>query len=216
METTMETGSEIPRASIGEPHFEEDWTVQEARPVIPLEEIKAARHRKFAFRLVGAFAIAVILGAITALVSIRLKQTPSVPTEEAVAIADDKPAVPTPNKTSEAETEVAELDDQPAAEEEKPAAEEERPAAEEEKPVVLSERKSAAPPVKPVRQIKTKPEPAAEVDLDNTPEPRPILVDQWEERRARRVMRRERQERRAQRNRDLIRIEELFEGKRPN
>jgi hypothetical protein len=59
METGMETGSEIPRLSIDEPHFDEDWTLREARPVVPLETIESSRHRRLVLRLTGAFVVAV-------------------------------------------------------------------------------------------------------------------------------------------------------------
>jgi hypothetical protein len=209
MERSMETGSEIPRPSIGEPHFEEDWTLREARPVIPLETIEAAKHRGFAFRLVGAFAVAVLLGAITALVSIRMKQTPAITQEGAVAIADDKPSL-VPEETLDPEsTAVTDLDDQPLAEEETRSSQS----------VTLAQPKAVARPIKPIHEVKTKsePEPLPKPEVNNNAtQPRPVLVDQWEERRMRRVLKRERRERRAQRNRDLMRIDELFEGHRPN
>ncbi len=201
MENSMETGSEIPRPLIGEPHFDEDWTIQEARAVVPLETIEAAKHRRLAFRLVGAFALAVLLGAVTAIVSIRLRQAPAAAANESVAITDDKR-----EETVESEsTDVTDLDDQPIDEEETESLQ----------PVTLKQPKSERP-TKPIHEVKTQFEPEPEPEPEVNTAPQPVLVDQWEERRLRRVQRRERRERRSQRNRDLTRIDELFEGRRPN
>jgi len=54
-----------------EPHFNDEQTLLSARRVVPLEKIEAkARHRRQWF-LGGAFAIAMVLGAASALVATR-------------------------------------------------------------------------------------------------------------------------------------------------
>ena len=56
-----------------QPNFDDERTVQSARPVVPLEKINAKlRHRKQWF-LGGAFAVALMLGAATALLASYLK-----------------------------------------------------------------------------------------------------------------------------------------------
>ena len=204
METGMETGSEIPRPLIGEPHFEENWTLEEARPVVPLETIEASKHRRLAFRLLGAFAIAVLLGAVAALVSIRLKQSPTIANDQTIAIVDDAPSAKPADSLEPESAEVPELEDSPVADDESS------------KRVALAQPKSVFRPVKTVHEVKTKSDPEPEPQVDNSTKPEPILVDQWEERRLRRVWKRERREKRSQRNRDLMRIDELFEGRRPH
>ena len=58
---------------VSPPHFDDELTVLTARPVVPLEEINAkVRHRRRWF-LGGAFAIAMLLGAASALVSSYFK-----------------------------------------------------------------------------------------------------------------------------------------------
>lgn len=179
-----------------EPHFDDERTVLTARRVVPLEKIEAkARHRRQWF-LGGAFAIAMILGAASALVAsyVKLRNAPQPVTEavvepevtpEPVAVAESSPsATPTP------EEQVAET----------------------------------TPPVTPRKEPKhrTVPvlEPAEDRDVRQASEEEElqqvrdaVLYDEWQERRARRV---ERQRRRADRynHRDLSNLDEIFEGRR--
>src|ERR1051325_11579479 len=56
-----------------EPHFDDERTLLSARPVVPLERIEAkVRHRRHWF-LGGAFAVAMMLGAASALLASYLK-----------------------------------------------------------------------------------------------------------------------------------------------
>src|SRR5688572_33203531 len=58
---------------VQQPHFDDERTVQSAQPVVPLEQINAkVRHRRH-WVLGGAFAIAMMLGAASALVASYLK-----------------------------------------------------------------------------------------------------------------------------------------------
>ena len=69
-----------------EPHFDDERTLMSARPVVPLEKIEAkARHRRQWF-LGGAFAIAMMLGAASALVAsyMKLRNVPQTATELSV------------------------------------------------------------------------------------------------------------------------------------
>ena len=65
-----------------EPHFDDERTLLAARRVVPLEKIeKKARHRRQWF-LGGAFALAMMLGAASALVAsyLKLRQQPQTAT----------------------------------------------------------------------------------------------------------------------------------------
>ena len=182
-----------------EPHFDDERTVLTARRVVPLEKIEAkARHRRQWF-LGGAFAIAMILGAASALVAsyVKLRNAPQPVTEavvepevtpEPVAVAESSPsATPTP------EEQVAETTP----------------------PVTPSkEPKHRTVPASPIL------EPAEDRDVRQASEEEQlqqvrdaVLYDEWQERRARRV---ERQRRRADRynHRDLSNLDEIFEGRR--
>src|SRR5829696_504659 len=69
-----------------EPHFDDERTLIAARPVVPLETIEwKARHRRRWF-LGGAFAIAMMLGAASALVAsyLKLRNVPQTATELSV------------------------------------------------------------------------------------------------------------------------------------
>ena len=167
-----------------QPHFDDEITTLTARPVIPLEEIDArTKHRRRWF-LGGAFAIAMLLGAASALLSAYLKLR-NVPDPEIQSLSVSEPVVESALPTVE----------------------------------IVPER----PQPRPKNRDKTDqtarvPEPAIEAReprLSEEEELRRIrdavLVEQWQERRARRVANRER--RRAQhRDRDLSNIDEIFEG----
>src|SRR5438045_6677822 len=63
----------------GQPHFDDERTILSARPVVPLAKIKArVRHRRH-WILGSAFAVAMMLGAASALIAsyLRLRATPS-------------------------------------------------------------------------------------------------------------------------------------------
>src|SRR4026209_1995932 len=69
-----------------EPHFNDEQTLLSARRVVPLETIEAkARHRRQWF-LGGAFALAMMLGAASALVAsyLKLRNAPQTATELSV------------------------------------------------------------------------------------------------------------------------------------
>ena len=179
------------------PHFDDERTVLSARPVVPLEKINAkVRHRRQWF-LGGAFAIAMMLGAASALVAsyLKLRNTATPVAEGAVsseplAVAESVPV-------------------------ESPVIEET------EQPVPVESPKKTAPPVKrstvakPVDELyessPTKKVNEAE-DLDRIRDA--VLYDEWQERRARRAERRERRRLDRYNHRDLSNLDEIFEGRR--
>ena len=167
---------------VEQPHFDDERTVLSARPVVPLEVVEAkVKHRRRWF-LGGAFAIAMFLGAASALISAYFKlrnqpeaeiQSVSVsslpeptPELETIAVVPER-AKPRPRNLDK----TVRRNDQPRVNQPR-----------------LSEDEA-------LRQIRNS-----------------VLIDQWEERRARRVERRE--PRRAQHHdRDLSNIDEIFEGR---
>ena len=175
------------------PHFDDERTVQSARPVVPLEQINAkVRHRRH-WLLGGAFAIAMMLGAASALVASYLKLRSTAPP---VAEAE---IMPEP---------VAVAEDVPAA------------IVEESVPVPVESPKAAAPPKRTTvaKQIDELYEPSPkrkvseEEDLDRIRDA--VLYDEWQERRARRAERRERRRLDRYNHRDLSNLDEIFEGRR--
>src|SRR5215217_6949045 len=72
-----------PNPSMPSPHFDDERTVLSARPVVPLEKIETkVRHRR-QWLLGGAFAIAMLLGAASALLGAywKLRSAPEAATE---------------------------------------------------------------------------------------------------------------------------------------
>jgi hypothetical protein len=175
-----------------QPHFDDERTVLSAQPVVPLERLEAkVKHRRRWF-LGSAFAVAMLLGAASALVSayfkLRAAPDPEIQTLSVLPISEPTPetVLPTP--------------------EEQPSVTPKRP--------VQSERKrefaDAKPPVV---------EPPLRNEEDELRRIRDaVLVDEWQERRQRRAERRaeRRERRRAERDsdRDLSNLDEIFEGRR--
>ena len=184
------------------PHFDDERTVLSARPVVPLEQIeRKVRHRR-QWVLGGAFAIAMMLGAASALVASYFKLRHSAApvaevevTPEPVAVAESVPA-------------------------ESPVVEEVLEETATEQPASVESPKPESPPKR--RTIAKR--------SDDLPEPRntekvneeqdlnqiraAVLYDEWEERRARRAARRERRRLDRYNHRDLSNLDEIFEGRR--
>jgi hypothetical protein len=159
---------------VEQPHFDDEITLLTAQPVVPLAKIKN-RRRWF---LGGAFAVAMLLGAASALVSayFRLRNLPDPEIQSSSVLSVSEPVV-----------------------------ENVLPAVE-----VVQERPKPKP--KNTDRVNL---PLNQPGLSEKEELRRIrdsvLVDEWQERRLRRVERRER--RRAQHHdRDLSNINEIFEG----
>lgn len=83
-----------------QPHFVDEITTLTARPVVPLEEIDAKlKHRRRWF-LGGAFAIAMVLGAASALISAYFKFR-NIPDPEIQSLSVAQPVVETTIPTVE-------------------------------------------------------------------------------------------------------------------
>ena len=189
---------------VEQPHFDDELTLLTAQPVVPLEQIEArVKHRRRWF-LGGAFAIAMLLGAASALVSAYFKlrnvPDPEMQTTVASSVSEQEPvAVQAPVAASilpiSEESVVEKSEDQAAL---------------------------TRTPKRPttVRTTEHTNHPVIQPQLNEDDELQRIrdsvLIDQWQERRQRRVERRERRERRrAHRSgRDLSNLDEIFEGPR--
>lgn len=140
-----------------QPHFDDELTVLTAQQVVPLAKVRTRRR----LVLGGAFAVAMLLGAASAVISAYFKLR-NVPDPEI----------------------------QPSS--------------------VLSVSETAPPAIETIpERPKPKPKPR---HTEHTLQPikNPVLIDEWQERRERRVERPNSQHR----NRDLSNIDEIFEGVR--
>ena len=207
---SVENSSEQAR----QPHFDDEITLLTARPVVPLEKIDAkARHRRQWF-LGGAFAVAMMLGAASALLAsyLKLRNVQSVPAE--ISQEADTPAAPlavAESPAPETETPVIEVQGNEETEE-LTAAEEPAP----KKHTPVTRRTAAAvthddyvPGPSDNRRV------SEEDELNRIRDA--VLYDEWQERRARRAIRRERRRAERYNHRDLSNLDEIFEGRRrPN
>lgn len=185
-----------------EPHFDDERTLLSARPVVPLNKIQAkVRHRRHWF-LGGAFAVAMMLGAASALLAsyLKLRNAPQ-PTVEATQEVEAAPLAVAESAPTEA----------PAIENAEPSPE-----------PSVTPKKAVAPKHGPV--VVTNPEPIGPSDTRQMSEEDQlhqirdaVLYDEWQERRARRAMRHERRRNERYNHRDLSNLDEIFEGRpRPN
>lgn len=197
--------------NVTEPHFDDERTMLSAQPVVPLEKINAkTRHRKQWF-LGGAFAVAMMLGAASALVAsyFKIRNVQSVPAEvtqvdvaEAPVAVAENPPVDTPPAEIEETADTEEVIPEESTPKKAPA-----------------KRKAVVVVAKP-DNLMSEPSDTRQMSEDDSLHQirDTVLFDEWQERRARRVLRRER--RRAERynnHRDLSNLDEIFEGRRrPN
>ncbi len=192
------------KVPVRSPEFDDERTLLSARPVVPLNQIDAKVRRRRNWFLGGAFAMAMMLGAASALVAsyLRLRNEPSVATSE-VSEPDVAPAplavvenTPSPEP---AESPVTEEPDEALLEEETPK-----------KEPVAKQRTVVKHTQQPV-DLRDDPKVSEEERLQQIRDA--VLYDEWQERRARRVMRRERRLDRYN-HRDLSNLDEIFEGRR--
>ena len=176
---------------VDEPHFEEAWTVLAARPVVPLNQVEARRGVRGTVKLIAAFLGAGLLGVVVGLASIRFRQLPATSAANEVSVPNELPQ---------------NAENQPLTTEQ----------------TAIEPEVEAAPVKTPSRLTETSKRhqnAAAQVvpDSDNdSSSARPQLADEWQERRPRRsTIRRQRREIDDLHHRDLLRIQEIFEGRRP-
>lgn len=188
-----------------QPHFDDTRAVLSAQPVVPLDTIDATVKKRRRLFVVGAFVLAMVLGAASALVAsyVKLRNeqqlTVSETSEEApieperVAVAD-----PVPSESPVTEEEALAEEDIQAPE---------IFVAPVEKPKRGSPRRRSADVVRERRES------GGDEDQELERMRDAVLYDAWQERRARRVRR---EQRRAERDnyRDLSNLDEIFEGRR--
>ena len=188
-----------------QPNFEDEITLLTARRVVPLQKIDAKERHRRHWLLGGAFVLAMMLGAASALLAsyLKLRNAPTVQTEITEVENAEVPVavIAEPVTTELPPTEVTEetgLSDELAT--------------------------SVTPKRAPVKRR------AAENRDTNLVRPRivqdgddenelerirqAVLIDAWEERRARRAARRERRNRLEHHDRDLSNLDEIFQGQR--
>lgn len=196
-----------------EPHFDDERTLLTARPVVPLEKINAkVRHRKQWF-LGGAFAVAMMLGAASALLAsyFKLRSVPRAPAEVSQEV--DVPATPlavAENPPPDTETPLVEVQAAEATEEPTPTEITPKKQTTAKRTIAAAHKRDdyLAPP-NDDRRINEQDE------LNRIRDS--VLYDEWQERRARRAMRRERRRAERYNHRDLSNLDEIFEGRRrPN
>ena len=187
------------------PNFDDERTILSARPVVPLARIDAKVRQRRNWFLGGAFAIAMMLGAASALLASYLKlrnapttvseisqvETPVAPVAVAAEpMASDLPVVEDTEESGNTEASATEVEPQKA-------------------PAVRHRTVRRNPVLTPLPEV---PQASEEDQLQRIREA--VLYDAWQERRARRVARRERRSRVDHHNRDLSNLDEIFEGPR--
>ena len=184
-----------------EPHFDDERTLLSAQPVVPLAAVSQTRNRRL-LMFVGAFVVAALLGAGVALALVRVRQPVVVrsTTDTNPAGATEQQPVAQASETDtpngEASSEVQQAENADATTATASVTEQNK------RPKSRTVRRSSEPRMK----ISLRP---ADQALDDG-EPR--LIDQWQERRQRRVNPKPDNHHRS----DLFRIREIFEGPRPS
>ena len=203
-----------------EPHFDDERTLLSARRVVPLEKINAKTRHRGHWILGGAFAVAMMLGAASALLASYLKMRSvqsapvavtqvDVPEEAPVAVSENPPAETPVAAVEEASPEVSpEMTD---TEESIPEESTPKPAPVRRRSVVVAATKPDDTMSDPSDTRRMNEQDALHQIRDN------VLYDEWQERRARRVWRRERRRAERYNHRELSNLDEIFEGRRrPN
>ena len=195
------------------PNFDDERTLLSARRVVPLARIDAKRRNRRHWLLGGAFALAMVLGAASALLASYLKLRNVQVASESTEI--ENPVMPVAVVAAEPVT--GEL---PPAEETTEAENIETTEAENIEEVT-PDTPTRAPVVRrraPINRTIDLVRPRVVRDTDENAEleriRESILIDDWQERRARRAARRERRNRVDHHDRDLSNLDEIFEGRR--
>jgi hypothetical protein len=183
-----------------QPHFDDERTVLSARPVVPLQTINARVKNRRYWLLAGALAIAMMLGAGSALLAAYLKfrsvpETANEIPQEAIITAPLAVAGSVPSESPVTEESV----EDPAAIPVEPKKES------------TVKRRTLVKRTPELDAPRNTPKVDEEDDLNRIREA--VLYDQWQERRARRV-RRERRRVDRYNHRDLSNLDEIFEGRR--
>jgi hypothetical protein len=196
---------------VEEPHFVDERTVIAARKVVPLRKVRGGRHFRGGL-LAGAFALALVLGAATALLAIYLTSNHVDTGVAAIETTRTAPQQQTSTSQIEPVAEVATNADSNQPPEIKLKTEDPpKYVTPHKKSLIIVTQKENAPETLSANQPEEVLEPVAEPLI---PEHQPTLYEQWQERRQRRAARLERRMRENYGDRDLFRIDEIFEGAR--
>ena len=198
------------------PHFNDARVVRAAQRVVPLGETETKGRSKGRLIMIGAFAAAMLLGASVALVAARLERDRFQAVAVEVSRAQPTPApieTPMPQMTPDEEkleTQATPVD--PSTETSEETRDSETVVARAPKPRVKGTQIPQVPSQPQDDSISDESERLATDDQKT----QPPVVDVWQERRLRRIETLDRRNRRASDSRDLLRIDEIFEGtKRP-
>jgi len=193
------------------PHFDEEWTLLTARPVVPLEKLVTTRTKR-RVKLIGLFAAALMLGAVSALAVVSFERS-HVVSPVAVGDEEQQPAAPAQEQEAVTSTETNIPDANPSTSTDVAPTTAVKTVAVVHAKTKAAERREEEKPSTPQSDKE------ANNDVDSSDKPRAVLFDEfrggWEERRARRIRRQERRAAGGRRGRDLLRIDEIFEGPRP-
>lgn len=187
---------------IKEPKFEDEITLLTARRVVPLEKIEGKQRHRRRLVLGGAFAIAMLLGAASALLAsyLKLRNVPAATTE-----MSETPSAPMPLVGDVVASELPVTEETAATEN-----------TEEAPTPVTSRRVRRQATVNPSADL-VRPRITRDMDEDESLDRirESVLIEAWEERRARRAARREQRRNRVDHHdRDLSDIDEIFQGPR--
>ena len=200
MEKKKVVDNQVGYPSVSEPHFDDEWTVFSARPVVPLVRVsKGLRRRRL--KLFAAFLAAMGLGVVVALTTVRLQikfYNDAQKGDESDRLAVSKPA---PETATENPTNSVDTADSLASSASISGSET--------APNVTELHRNA-----PRHSAKSQPELATSPGEDSTlSAPQAQLSNKWEEERPRQVtIRPRRLHTNVRGQRGLSRIEEIFEG----
>jgi len=187
------------------PHFDEEWTVLTALPVVPLKDLNAHSGMGRVLKLVGAFVGASLFGVVVALASIRFRGETTAATPAPVSEQETLQSNADPTEQSSILSPTANAAETVPSEDPAPVVVPKTPV----KVAVVNKKSTEWSPPETTQQPASLNVIAAEVLSQPRPE------DKWQEQRPRRVNRRPRSERtdpQANRNRGLLGINEIFEG----
>jgi hypothetical protein len=205
----LQTDQSYPAGS--KPTFDEEWTVLAARPVVPLDELPSSQKRRGKLKLVAAFLGAIVLGAVVALLVGGLESTQVLTTNnvDLVLEANQAPAEGSNRSTDSTNPTTVVVSDVPM--------ETATVVSPKTRVTVTAKTKNLPTQTKPEESNDTseatKSSPIETPSNADATETRDQLFDQWQERRARRVLRRERRDQSGRQRRGLSRIDEIFEGR---
>ncbi len=194
------------RTAVPTPHFDDRRVALRAQPVVPPEEIRTKLRLRCLVVLGGAFAIAIVLGAASALLAVQFKRIAA--TSQISRIEEEPaPAASEVDTTAAAQLEMpagAPLVEEAAVEEPtKPSVTAPKP------PAPLAQRPRLVGGDRETLSDRDSGQPSEAEQLEQIREA--VLYERWQERRMRRA---ERRERRNRGDRDLSNVDEIFEGRR--